>query len=351
MSSRRRVSRRQLIFGTVMLPISLLPFVAYGNLTPEGRLIRDRAVVAVAPPNLPTLSARDREEIAAIAPRYAGAVMALVYHGVGDVGGGAEGEGDYTIDPERFGEHLVALEAAGLAPVTAADVADAFAGRGTLPPNAVMISFDDGRSDAMLWATPLLEEAHAVATMFVISSAAATGGAYYAGWDELRAHVEARTWDVQAHTDDLHRMQMTSEGELPALTSLADGETIDEYRARIRTDLERSSDTIEEATGVRPRAFAYPFGAYGADRSNDPRIAAILEQEVAARYEIAFQQDGQDDIALAGCGDERLQLRRLDVKGWTGPELIQRIAEAGARFDTGRRCPLTQSVDEAGLRR
>ena len=41
--SSRRVSRRQLIFGTVMLPISMLPFVAYGIMTPEGRLLRDRA--------------------------------------------------------------------------------------------------------------------------------------------------------------------------------------------------------------------------------------------------------------------------------------------------------------------
>lgn len=62
-----------------------------------------------------------------------------------------------------------------------------------------------------------------------LARAATTGGAYYADWDELRAHVDAERWDIQAHTDDLHRMQMTEDGELPALTSLADGESIEAY--------------------------------------------------------------------------------------------------------------------------
>lgn len=338
--SSRRVSRRQLLVGTVMLPLSMLPFAAYGNMTPEGRLLRDRVVVAVAPPHLPELSARDRDEIAAVAPTYDGAVMALVYHGVGDVGGGEDGRegGGYTIEPEQFAEHLVALEAAGLVPVTASDVADARAARTTLPPNAVMISFDDGRSDAMLWASPLLEAADVSATMFVIASAADSRGAYYADWGELREEVASGRWDLQAHTDDLHRMQMTKDGELPALTSLADGETIEEYRTRISEDLEQSSDRIAKQTGTDPVAFAYPFGAYGADRTNDPRIAAILDEEISARYEIAFHQDGQDEMALVGCGDEALRLRRLDVQQWTGPELIQEIAQASSRFDASRRC-------------
>ena len=71
--------------------------------------------------------------------------------------------------------------------VTAADVARAFGAGKPLPDNAVMITFDDGRADAMMWADPLLKEAGMKATMFVISSAAADPGIYYAGWDRLRA--------------------------------------------------------------------------------------------------------------------------------------------------------------------
>lgn len=337
--SSRHGTRRHLVLGTIMLPLSMLPFAAYGNMTPEGRLLRDRAVVAVAPPSLPGLATAERADIEAAAPTYEGAVMALVYHGVGDVGGGSRGEGDYTVEPDRFAEHLVALEAAGLQPVTAADVARAHTGGAPLPPNAVMISFDDGRSDAMLWADPLLEEAGVAATMFVISSAADSRGAYYADWGELRDHAASGRWDIQAHTDDLHRMQETTLGELPALTSLANEETIEEYRTRIRADLDRSDRSITNQTGAAPTAFAYPFGAYGADRTNDPRIAAVLAEEVAARYKIAFHQDGQDEMTVAGCGNPALRLRRLDVKNWTGTELITQIAAAVDRSDPALRCP------------
>lgn len=340
--SSRRVSRRHLVVGSLMLPLSMLPFAAYGNLTPEGRLLRDRAVVTVAPPSLPELSTGDRATIEAAAPAYEGGVMALVYHGVGDVGGGSRGDGDgddYTIEPDRFGEHLVALAAAGLHPVTAADVARARAGGAPLPPSAVMLSFDDGRTDAMLWADPLLDEAGMAATMFVISSAAETRGAYYASWSELRDHARSGRWDIQAHTDDLHRMHETASGELPALTSLADDETIEEYRARITADLDRADERITNQVGVAPVALAYPFGAYGADRTNDPRIAAVLAEEVAARYQVAFHQDDQDEMTLAGCGDPDLLLRRLDVRDWTGPELIDQIAAAVERSDPALRCP------------
>ena len=89
--------------------------------------------------------------------------------------------------PARFGEHLATLRAAGMHTVTAADVARAFGAGKPLPPNAVMISFDDGRADAMMWADPLLKQAGMKATMFVISSAAADPGIYYAGWERLRA--------------------------------------------------------------------------------------------------------------------------------------------------------------------
>jgi len=87
---------RQLVVGLVALPLTLLPFVGYANLTPEGRLVRDRAAVALSPPTLPRLSDALRETAASIAPRYEGAVMALAYHGIGSA---SDGEGGFVISP------------------------------------------------------------------------------------------------------------------------------------------------------------------------------------------------------------------------------------------------------------
>ncbi len=320
----------QLVIGLLALPLSVLPFLAYGTFTPEGRLVRDRVRVALSPPHLPKLTESQQRAATRVAPRYAGKVMALVYHGIGSgADGDSQADGRFAISPERFGEHLATLRVAGMQAVTAADVARAFGAGKPLPDNAVMISFDDGRSDAIMWADPLLKEAGMKATMFVISSATAEPGIYYAGWDRLRAAARSERWDIQAHTHAAHHDQdVTGAGDLPALTSLAPGETLDGYRLRIAHDLEENSAAILAHVGRRPVALAYPFGAYGADRTNDPGIRDILREEVARRYVLAFHQDDQATIPLVDTNQERVALRRLEVENVSGLALLGLINRA-----------------------
>ena len=321
-----RASVRQLVVGLLALPLSVLPFIAYATLTPEGRLVRDRAFVALSPPRLPTLTPRQRAAALAAAPRYEGAVMAVAYHGIGSA---SDSEGGFVVSAKRFGEHLATLEAAGMNTVTAAQVADAFTGGAPLPPNAVMLSFDDGRADAMMWADPLLRQAGMAATMFVISEAASKPGIYYASWDRIESYARSGRWDIQSHTAGSHREHHAAGGEsLPMLTSLAPGETLEEFRERIRDDLDRSSAAIEAHVGRAPVAFAYPFGAYGADRSNDPAVAEIVREEVARRHAVAFQQDDQETVPLLTADADLLRLRRVEVENWSGLDLLHRIEQA-----------------------
>ena len=316
-------SVRQLVIGLLALPLSALPLVGYLNLTPEGRLVRDRAMVALFRPTLPKLTAAQQRAAAEAAPRYQGAVMALAYHGIGSA---SDAEGGFVISPGRFGEHLATLKAAGMSTVTADQVARSLEGGPALPDNAVMISFDDGRSDAMMFADPLLEDAGMSATMFVITGAAAKPGIYYASWDALESYAGSGRWDLQAHTAALHMEHEAAGGrKLPALTSLGPGESLAEYRLRVRVDLATASDAIERHVGRRPAAFAYPFGAYGADRTNSPAIRGILAEEVDRRYAVAFHQDEQESIPLVTEEDDRLGLRRLEVQDWSGVDLLARI--------------------------
>ncbi len=319
-------TRRQLLAGLLAIPLSLLPFAAYGSWTSEGRLLTDKIQIRFAPPTLPELDRHERAELQAAAPAYEGRVMPLVYHGVGSEG---SGEGDLVISPERFAEQLAALKAAGMHFVTATEVAEAFGGGEPLPPNAVLLTFDAGRSDAVLWATRLLEQAEARATMFVITDATERPGAYYAGWGALQ---DSGVWDLQSHTAGLHEEQETEDGPLPALVSRAEGEGREEWRERVRTDLDRADEALRERTGDDPVAFAYPFGAWGApDRTNDPAIALDLLYELGQRYRLAFHQDGQEDIPLAGPETFPFQIRRLEVGDWDGTELVRQIAAAAAR--------------------
>ena len=321
--------RRQLAVGLLALPLSVLPFVAYGAWSPQGRLLADEIRVRVDPPQLPELDATTAAELAASLPSYEGAVLPLVYHGVGS---DTDGEGDYALSPEQFGEHLAALRAAGMSFVTGEEVAAAFEGGRPLPRNAVLLTFDDGRSDALLWATPLLEQAEATATMFVITDASTDGGPYYGSWGDL---LRSEVWDLQAHTADLHHRQGTSNGRRPALTSRTQGETVAEWRRRVTQDLDRADDAIAEHSGRAPVAFAYPFGSWGGDPGDEPLLVPLLLDELGEHYAIAFHQDDQDEMTLARPTDPRLGLRRLEVGDWSGAELIEHIEAAVRRTPSG----------------
>lgn len=320
---------RAFVVGAVLLPLSALPFGVYATRTPEGRLLVDRATAAIAPPELPDLGPAERQRLDALAPRYEDGVAILVYHGIGS---GASAEGSRTVSPERFGEHLAALEAAGFRPVTMQEVAQAWTGGRPLPANAVAITFDDGRTDAMLFADPLLERAGWRATMYVITGQAEEGTSpYYADWDHLVAYHRTGRWDLQSHSRDQHRRRALPGGDLPVLTSLGEGETLAAYRLRVRRDLDAAASAIEARTGAAPLTFAYPFGAHGADRTNDPALEGVLTEELRRRHALAVQQDGQDEARLATRCDDPLELRRLEVGDWTGVELVRRIAGAAGR--------------------
>lgn len=307
-----------------MLPLSLIPFIMYFRYTPEGRLLWTRATVNLFPPTLPKITPGEARRYAQLAPHYTNGVAVLVYHGVGS---STDAEGRYSLSVARFGEELVALRAAGMHFVTARELALDDKAHRAPPPNAVMITFDDGRAEAMMLADPLLRAAHAKATMFVITGRASDHGLFYASTDALRRYAHDGAWDLESHTDAEHVMQPTTGGSLPRLTSLAKGESLAAYRARVTSDLDQADRALTKITGSSPVAFAYPFGAYGADRSNDPRIEATLGSIIANHYALAFQQDDQSSLPLVTCSEPRTTLRRLDVMPWTGTQLLTRITQ------------------------
>jgi peptidoglycan/xylan/chitin deacetylase (PgdA/CDA1 family) len=323
----RRGVIRQAIAGIVMLPLSMLPFVAYFSTTQQGALVWARVRSTVAPVRMAELDELDQRWIEAHRPSYAGSVAILVYHGLGT---STAGEGGFTISPEDFAEQIAFLEAAGMHAVTARDLAAARRGEKPLPENAVMITFDDGRIDAMLYADPVLADAGMAATMFVIADAASRPGIYYASWGELRGYARSGRWDLESHTSSSHHLQPTDDGrELPALTSLAKGETFERWAARVEADIDRSITEIERNTGQRPVAFAYPFGSWGTDdRVNDPRIGDSLRSLLARRFSVGFVQDDQATWTLSSCGDDALALRRLEVGPWSGRELLSQLTLA-----------------------
>jgi peptidoglycan/xylan/chitin deacetylase (PgdA/CDA1 family) len=319
-------SLRSVLVGLLLIPLSALPFLGYSRWTPEGRFLTDRISARLDPPRVPVLTEAQRAAARSEGPSYVGSVMPLVYHGIGST---TDGEGRFAISPERFAEQLAWMRAAGMQFVTAREVAAAFDGGAPLPERAVMISFDDGRADALLWATPLLQQVGAVATMFVITDHADDPNTYYAGWDALE---RSGVWDLESHTADLHREVEIGGRRLPAATAVRRFESLDGWKHRIDRDLDRADAAIARETGRRPVALAYPFGAWGGDdRTNDPGVALGLQEVVGRHYALAFHQDGQDELRLAEPTSPRHAIARMEVGDWSGRDLVRRIFAATLR--------------------
>jgi peptidoglycan/xylan/chitin deacetylase (PgdA/CDA1 family) len=128
-----------------------------------------------------------------------------------------------------------------------------FNGKGVLPDNPVVITFDDGLADNYTVAYPILKKYDLPATVFVVpdwvapcegSQANETGpdGKRYMAWNQIR-EVSQNGISVGAHT--------VSHRSLPTLTLEEARYEILESKARLKQQL-----------GQPIRFFAYPYGAF-----------------------------------------------------------------------------------------
>ena len=124
------------------------------------------------------------------------AVPVLVFHGI--CAGECAADDVYSVSASELRQILADADALGFESISIdtynrimrGDVEGA-------PMHPILLTFDDGRHDAYVNADPILEAAHARATMFVIANAPASGFAFYMTWDELRAARASGRWDIE----------------------------------------------------------------------------------------------------------------------------------------------------------
>ncbi|HEU5320206.1 MAG TPA: polysaccharide deacetylase family protein [Methylomirabilota bacterium] len=120
-----------------------------------------------------------------------GRAVILLYHHVTPRAGAAPAtwapfqRGVYV---ERFERHMRFVRTR-MTPVPLRDVVDAVQGRGTLPPRAVAVTFDDGYLDNFVTAYPVLRRWDIPATVFVSTAFVETSAAFW--WDEVYAMLRA----------------------------------------------------------------------------------------------------------------------------------------------------------------
>jgi len=217
----------------------------------------------------------------------------LMYHKVNDLEGNS-----VTVPVSQFEEQMAQLGELGYTAISLDDVLAHYLDRKPLPPQAVLITFDDGYSDNLENAVPILQRYGYPAVLFV--PIGYLGGGRPLPHDE---HLAARGivnrtlgW---SDLDELERAGVRVESHGIGHRPLADLE-VDEAAREITLSKLR----LEDALGRPVRAFAYVKGSEAHYR---PVHLSLLRQ---AGYDVAF-------TSISGGNGPRtdpLQLHRYNVE-------------------------------------
>jgi peptidoglycan/xylan/chitin deacetylase (PgdA/CDA1 family) len=210
-------------------------------------------------------------------------VPILNYHSVG------EGADEFTVALPTFERELDWLSANGYRTVLLHDLLESREQKRRLPPRSVVLTFDDGKEDALRLVLPALQKRRMGGTFFVITGAVGQPG--YLTWDGVRA-LAAAGMEIGSHT-------VTH----PRLAELA--------ADRVDAELRQSRAELEKQLKRPIEALAYPYNSV---RARIQRAAA------AAGYR----------IAVAGAdhgGRDLLALRRSTVTSGMRPQDLQAICQ------------------------
>lgn len=211
--------------------------------------------------------------------------MVLMYHLVDDLT-----DPKISVSADQLRAHLVYLRDSGYRSLSIDAYIRAISGAEELSHKAVLITFDDGYSDVIERAVPLLQIVNFTATVFLITGYMGNMNWWnrkacylkrHMTWEQARELVTAG-WDLGAHTMEHH-----------CLVKL-DAEQIED-------ELVSSKEAIEQHCGVAVRTLSYPYGDFN----------GTVEDLASRHFDIAFSvNQGSFDSAARPYGINRLEVSR-----------------------------------------
>ena len=200
-------------------------------------------------------------------------VPILNYHSVGKVAD------EFTMPLPAFEEELDWLGANGFHTVSLHDLLESRRNHHLLPARSIILTFDDGKEDALRVVLPELLKRRMRATFFVITGEVGHSG--YLTWDGVR-ELAAAGMEIGSHTVTHARL-----ADIPA--------------EEAESELLESRRQLESHLGAPVEALAYPFNSLR---------ARLVEAAERAGYRIGV-------AGPAHGNSEQMRLLRLPVGGHT----------------------------------
>ena len=207
----------------------------------------------------------------------------LAYHSVVDESA-AENQKHYfpqTISAQTLIKHFNWLKENGYNVISWQQVIDAENGKGTLPDNAVLLSFDDGYETMYNVVFPLLKAYNYPAVFAPVTGWLDTPAnqkityadkmldrSVFATWSQVKEMEQSGLVEVASHTHNLHNgiNANPSGGQLPSVIApeYKNGkyDTEDAYKNRLKSDFTRSVQTLVNHIGKKPRVMVWPYGQF-----------------------------------------------------------------------------------------
>lgn len=217
--------------------------------------------------------------------------VSIALHDVVDTPSELEGD---SVTSDRLVALFEWLAGNGWTAISLEDVERARQGIQPLPPRAVLLTVDDGRSSlytrvyplALAYRTPIVAALVGHWMDTPVDGTIAYGSrvlprSAFVTWEQAREMQASGLVEFASHSHALHDVVIANPqgNPLPAAQNLryADGryEGADAFRSRIATDLSHSRQRMGQELGSPPRAIVWPYGRYNQDGLNAARAAGF----------------------------------------------------------------------------
>ncbi len=174
-------------------------------------------------------------------PAGVASVPILMYHYIREVDPVADPRGyELSVTPDMFAAQLDWLKSQGYTPIRMDSVARCLEDARLCPPRPIVLTFDDGYTDAYTTALPMLQARGFIGTFYIVNGF--IGQPNYMTWDEVRA-LSGAGMQVGAHS--------LTHSDLTTLS----------YE-QASTEITLSRRQLESMLGVPVTSFCYPVGQF-----------------------------------------------------------------------------------------
>lgn len=232
----------------------------------------------------------------------------LMYHHVDD-----QAQSGNTVTTALFREQLDFLKKKGYRFITYQQFRSFMAG-GTIPDNAVLVTFDDGYESYYLNAYPIMKELDIPSVNFIITKELVDPRKSripsLSGEQILEMTNKSDLVEVQSHTDNLHN-KVNNKSVLTTRNKTDEvEETPKEYQNRVSSDLQTSIEKLKPLQSHPVDSLAYPFGIY-----NKAAIESIKQTDI--RYAFTIHP------GIAAKDMDPLEIPRINAGSpWITPQIL-----------------------------